>query len=75
LTVSAKYDNIILTKAKENKNMRRVVYRVDFKNGEHITVHTKEEAERAGGASVTLQLETIRPKTAKPKRYMRSLVR
>jgi len=55
--------------------MRRVVYRVDFKNGEHITVHTKEEAERAGGIRTTLQLETIRPKTAKPKKYMRSLVR
>ena len=55
--------------------MRKVVYRVDFKNGEHITVHTKEEAERAGGIRVTLQLENVRPKTEKPKKYMRSLVR
>lgn len=55
--------------------MRRVVYRVDFKNGEYITVHTKEEAERAGGIRVTLQLEPIRLKPRKPKKYMRSLVR
>lgn len=55
--------------------MRRVVYRVDFKNGEHITVRTREEAMRAGGTSVTLQLEPIRLKPRKPKKYMRSLVR
>ena len=55
--------------------MRRVVYRVDFKNGEHITVNTREEAEQAGGVSIALQLENVRPETRKPKKYMRSLVR